>query len=159
MKAPALLFLTIASVALLCPTAHATTINDSSPRQKATPTVPQPRHGLRANKLKHESVPLPTPATPHRATNTPKRPASGKTINAHPPLSGPRSNPTNTGLRASRNTNQPRPLKPSTLARHTASTPNDARHHGANPAAIGGPRNATVASTAALGGRALSRRP
>lgn len=155
----ALLILTIGCATLLCPTAHTTTTDDANSRQKAVPTVPQERPRAPAAKSGGGSVPLPKPVIAHRAMNKPKNPFAGRTNDAHRQVSKQRNDPTNAAVSGGRNTIQPHLLRPPTLPRPATPVPNNARHHGPNPAAIGGPRNTTVSSSAALSGRMLSRRP
>jgi hypothetical protein len=154
-----LLVLTIGCVALLCPAAHTTTTDDTSSRQKASQATPQARERAVTTKPKRESVPLPNLASPHRLTNSAKNPAAGKTTNAQRQHLEQRLGPTNAGLRASSGSFQQQSFRPSTLPRPAASTPNNSRRHGPNPAVIGGPKNTTVTNTAALSGRAVHSRP
>jgi hypothetical protein len=153
----ALLFLTIGCATLLCSTAHAT--DDTNPKQKASQAAAPTNHRAAVAKPGHGSVPLPKPVTPHGLANKAKKPGAGKSINAHHSVFGQRNNPTNTTLNGSRNTIQPHALTPSTPARPNALTPNNARHHGPNPAVIGGPKNSATAGTGALNGTALHRSP
>lgn len=154
-----LLVLTIGCAALLCPAAHTTTTDDTSSRQKASQKAPQARDRAVTTKPKRESVPLPKLPSPHRLTNNAKNPAAGKTTNAQRQHLEQRHSPTNAGLRGSSGSFQQRSFRPSTLPRPAASTPNNSRHHGPNPAVIGGPKNTTVTNTAALSGRAVHSRP
>jgi hypothetical protein len=159
MKA-ALLFLTISSAALLCPAARATTTDETDSRQKASQTAPQASHRTAVTKPKSEVAPLPKPATPHRLTNNLKNLAAGKTVNADRQRSEQRNSPTNTSLRGNSNSFQQRSTRSSKPPRPAASAaPNNLRHHGPNPAVLGGPRNTTVTNTAALRGRAVHHRP
>jgi len=145
-----LLFLMIACTALLCSTGNATTADNANPQQKARPPlVSQGRHNATAHERTPKSVSLPKPASPRRTPNTSKGAVVGKTINGRRKVSEQRSSAT---IKA-------RSVRPSTVSRTAVSAPNDVRHHGANPATIGGPRSTTVSSTAALNGRAVNRRP
>jgi len=158
MKA-ALLFLMIAGAVLLCPTGRATTTDDAKPRQKATPPAPQVAHRTTTDKRAHESVTLPKPASPRRASSIPKGSVDGKTVNGRQRVSEQRNSRTSARLGASRDTIRARRVRPATVSPPEVAAPNNTRHHGANPTTIGGSRSTTVASTAALNGRAVSRRP
>jgi hypothetical protein len=151
----ALLFLTIGCGMLLSSTAHAT--DNTNPRQKALQTARPTSHREAVAKPGHGSVPLPRPATPHRVTN-PKSSATEKNMNADHRILGQAKNPTNANLSGNRTSNHLRIVQPSLVPRPAASTPSNARHHGPNPAIIGGPKNAAAADTAALSGSTLHRR-
>jgi hypothetical protein len=153
-----LLFLTISCAALLCPAARATTTDDINSRQKASQTAQQASHRTASTKPTPVVVPLPKPVTPHRRTNNLKNPTAGN-INAHRQDPERRNSPANAGLRGNSNSFQQRSFRPSTLPRPPASAPNNSRHHGPNPAVIGGPKNTTATNTAALSGGALRHRP
>ena len=157
MKA-ALPFLVILWSALVCPTGHATTTDDPTSRQEAKPPIRQLGHSATVDKHIHDSRPLPKPATPRRAMHGRKGSLAQRTMNSSGEVSGYRSNPTNAGPGASRDTAKARSARSSTVSRPAASLPN-VRHHSANPPTIGGPKSTTAASTAALSGRAVSRRP
>jgi hypothetical protein len=151
-----LLSLTLAWGVLLCSTARAT--DDPNARQKAlqmaTPT--NPRKALA--KPSHGSIPLPKPVTPQRVTNNPKNLTAGKTISAGHHESSQAKNPANASSNGIRSGNPSRLVRPALVPRPPVSTQSNVRHHGPNPAILGGPKNTSAAGTAALSGTALHRR-
>ena len=154
-----LLFLMIVGATFVSPAGRATTNDQAKPSEQAKPTTREVGRVAKAEKRLHPSVPLPKPASPHRATNTPKPSLTGKTVNSRRQVSKQPNGPTNASLLASPAAANTRSVQRPTVSRPAVSTPNDLRHHGANPASIGGPRNTTVSSTAVLNGRAVSRKP
>jgi hypothetical protein len=155
----ALLFLMIACTAFINPPGRATATDDVKSSQQAKPPAREASRVAKTEKRSPKSIPLPKPVTPHRATNVPKGSLPRKPLNSRPQVSKQRNSPTNASLSASRATNNARSMRRSTVSRPAVSTPDDVRHHGVNPASIGGPRNTTVSSTAALNGRTVTRRP
>lgn len=154
-----LLVLTIGCALLLCPAAHVATADDTNSRQKTSQTAPQPQPRGVVTKPAHSSVPLPKPVSPHQLTNNPKNLTAGKTTNAQRHHLEQRHSTTNANSRGSFGSFQQRSFRPSTLPRPAASTPNNSRHHGPNPAVVGGPKNTAITNTAALSGRAVHSRP
>jgi hypothetical protein len=152
----ALLFLTVGCGSFLCSTSRAT--EDPNHQQKALQTVTptNPRKALA--KPSHGSIPLPKPVTPQRVTNNPKNLTAGKTINAGHHESSQAKNPANASSNGIRSGNPSRLVRPALVPRPPVSTPSNVRHHGPNPAILGGPKNTSAAGTAARSGTALHRR-
>jgi len=151
-------FLVILWSALVCPTGHATTTDDPTSRQEAKPPIRQLGHSATVDKHIHDSRPLPKPASPRRAMHSRKGSVAHGTMNSSGQVSAHRSMPTNTGTGASRDTVKARSATSSTVSQPVVSLPN-VHHHSANPPTIGGPKSTSAASTAALSGRAVTRRP
>jgi hypothetical protein len=156
-----LLFLMVACTASMCSIGNATTTDDANRQQKARPPLaPHGHRNATADKRTHKSAPLPKPPNPHRARNSSKGSVAGKAeMNGRRQMSEQRNNAANAGPASNRSTASARSIRPSSVSRTAVATPNNVRHHGADSAALGGPRSTTVASTAALSGRAMKRRP
>lgn len=154
----ALLFLTIACA--LPGGSYATTTGDAKPQQNAKPPVQAQGHS-RATEKKRESVPttLPKPANPRRTPNNLKHAATGDTRNARGRVSDQWSSVTNAGPAQGHSVLAARPVRPSTVSRTSVPSQSNVWHRGANPATVGGPRNASVARSGTLDGRGVSRRP
>jgi len=158
MKA-ALLFLTMGCAALVCGTGYAATADDANPQRKVKPPVQQTTRGPATRKKgEHESVTLPKPASPRRTPKGPKPSVTKNAMSVGPRGSNQRVSQPRVGLSESHGVVEARSVRPSTV-RPVAPLPNNARHHGANSPTVGGSRSTTVASTAVLNGRAVSRRP
>jgi hypothetical protein len=142
--------------ALLCSTARAT--EPVSPRQKPleTATSTSPRKAVA--KPGHGSVPLPKPAGPRKAANNTRNSGANKIINSDRHVFAQRKNPASANLNGNRNSTAARLVHRSPLPRTAASTPNNVRHHGPNPAIIGGAPNIATANSAGLSGTTMRRR-
>jgi hypothetical protein len=151
-----LLFLLLGCGAFMGVAARATTSDDRKPQQKVSPSTHEAHHPVATNKNVHASVPVPKPANPHRAVNNPKPAATEKGTRGRQPISGQRSSSINAGPGAIRDTLKTPMVSQSTISRPVETAATIPRHHGANPATIGGPRRATTAS---LSGRTVSRKP
>jgi len=150
-----LLFLLLGCDAFMGIAVRATTSDDHKPQQKASPSTPEAHRSVTANKHTHASVPIPKPANPRRAVNNPKAPATEKDRRGQS-TSGQRNSSINAGPGATRDTLKTPVVRQSTISRPVELAPSNPRHHGANPATIGGPKKATAA---ALSGRTVSRKP
>jgi hypothetical protein len=149
-------FLLLGCGAFMGVAARATTSDDRKPQQKVSPSTPEAHRPVAANKHVHASVPVPKPANPHRAVNNPKPATTEKGPRGRQLISGQRNSSINAAPGAIRDTPKTPVVRQSTISRTVEPAPSNVRHHGANPATIGGPRRATTAS---LSGRAVSRKP
>jgi hypothetical protein len=150
-----LLVLTFAWLLLLCSTARAT--DDTDPRQKPSQTATPKNPRKAVAKPGHGSVPLPKPAAPHKAANNTRNSGANKIINSDRHTFAQRKNPA-ANLGGNRSSTAARLVHRSPLSRPTASTANTARHHGPNPAIIGGAPNLAIVNSAGLNGTTMRRR-
>jgi hypothetical protein len=155
----ALFFVTIACAVSVCQTGHATTTGTAGPSQEANPSAQRGPHSASADQRARKSIPVPKPANPRRAANELKSSATGK--NANPFVQVPERGIYRTTIGSSKNSAEAgaRCVRPWGTLRSAARVPGNVRHHGAGPASVGGPKSGTVGGTAALDGRAVSRRP
>ena len=158
MKA-ALRSVTIACTVFACQINHATTTVNAQPQQEAQRPVPQIGHHATKDKRAPESMPLPKPANPRRTPNNPKDSLTGKNVNARARDSEPPNRQRNADVSASRHEVARNASIRRQAVSHSAPPSPNARHHGANPATVGGPGSATVRSTGAVDGRLMSRKP
>ena len=155
----ALLCLTIALATLRCGAGYAQTVGDAKFHQESKTPVRQAGKITPTKKPTHDSIPLPKPASHQRTANSRKGSAAGNTAKAHPQVLDRPNGSQNNGLRQTSALDRARSVPSSAASRSASSTASSLRHHGPNPAILGGPRSASVASTATLNGNEMSRRP
>jgi hypothetical protein len=156
MRAVLLLFMSFIWGALLCSTAPAT--EPLSPRQKPSETAAPTNPRKAVAKPGHGSVPLPKPAARRKAANNTRNSGANKIINSDRHIFAQRKNPASANLSGNRSSTAARLVHRSPIPRPAASTANTARHHGPNPAIIGGAPNIATANSAGLSGTTMRRR-
>ena len=185
MKATCLLFLAI-TYAALPETAYATPSNPASQQtssQRAANTASDhPRDAERTAPVdggKRQKVGNPSdeqrdhrvsgknrprsPATitkdrPKQVPNNQERSTSGNAVNLHRPGSTQYDRLAKGGLTQQETGNRAMPVRPPSVSRSTAPSPNNVRHRGANPAVIGGSA-ISDRNTGAINGTRVHRKP
>jgi hypothetical protein len=84
-------------------------------------------------------------------------------MNLHPPGSDRSSGVAKSGFIQNEQVNRALTARPTGVARFTVASlnplPNNVRHHGPNPAVVGGSANSASSSTGGLNGTRMNRRP
>jgi len=96
---------------------------------------------------------------PKHLPNNRERSPSGNALNVHQPGSDKSSVVAQSALIQRGTVNNALPVRPASVIRPAFALPNNVRHHGANPAVIGGSANSSSRSTGAINGTGVHRRP
>lgn len=133
---------------------------------------PQTARLQQPNASHHQPGPVQTPTSDERLPRpaiAPKanrslasannRDRSTRNMNAHQPVTGKSRSAVSTGRFASKSAATTRsPRQPSMVHRASVPAVNNLRHHGANPATVGGPVRSRSENGGSLGGNSLNRR-
>ena len=184
MKASCLLFLMICWTLLTPATSYAAPAQQTSLESSATKISDHPHdaaHAALAEAGKRQKNGMPYvgprghshlsgknhPRSPAAITkdytkqppNNRERSSSGNAMNFHPPGTDKRSAAAKSGLIQRDTVHSALPVRPVSVVRPALPLRNNVRHHGANPAAIGGPANSAGRNPAAINGTGVHRRP
>jgi len=145
---------------------------DDGKRQKeGTPVrqAYQPRDRRHASAKNHprSRASLAAANRPKQLPNSRKRSLPGDAMNLHQPRSDKSGGAAKGGLIQNERVNNALPVRPTSVARPTVASLNNAlnpslnsvRHRGPNSAVVGGPANSTSSNTGAIDGSRMNRRP
>jgi|SRR5579863_857640 len=96
---------------------------------------------------------------PKQLLNSRKTAIPGRAMNLHQPDSAKSGGAAKDGSIHHETVGSGLPVRPPTVAQPTASSLNNERHRGPNPAVIGGPANSDSRNTGAINGTRMNRRP
>jgi hypothetical protein len=135
-------------------------VGDGGKHQKeGMPSVGPQGHSHLSGKNHPRSPAAITKDHPKQPPNNRERSLSGNAMNFHPPGTDKRKAAAKSGLIQRDTVHSPLHVRAVSVIRPTLSLRNNVRHHGANPAAMGGPANSAGRNTAAINGTSVHRRP